>query len=104
MKVIEVNGKNFEAEVLASSKPVIVDFNAEWCGPCRMMRPVLDRIAAGHEDIRIAAVNVDSESELAERYGIYSIPCLIAFKNGKEIGRSIGLTSEEDVLALVNQA
>ena len=101
MKVIEVNAENFEAEVLRSDKPVIADFYADWCGPCRMMRPTLDQLAAQREDIKFVSVNVDDEEELAANYGISSIPCLIAFKGGRETNRSIGLVGKDAVERLV---
>ena len=101
MKVIEVTAENFEAEVLRSDKPVIADFYADWCGPCRMMRPVLDQLAAERDDIKIVSVNVDDEDELAANYGISSIPCLIAFKGGRETGRNIGLAGKDAVLNLI---
>lgn len=101
MNVMEVNFENFDTEVLASDKPVIADFYADWCGPCRMMRPALDQIAAERSDVKVVAVNVDDEEELAEKYGISSIPCVIAFKGGQETGRSVGFVPKDRILALV---
>ena len=101
MKVMEVTSENFEAEVLRSEKPVIADFYADWCGPCRMMRPALDQLAAEREDIKIVSVNVDDEDELAANYGISSIPCLIAFKGGSETNRSIGLVGKDVIEKLI---
>lgn len=97
MKVKEITSAAFEQEVLASDKPVLVDFNAEWCGPCRMMAPILEQLAEERTDVKIVAVNVDNEGLLAQRYRISSIPCLILFKNGSEAGRSIGLIPKEQI-------
>jgi thioredoxin 1 len=80
----------FETEVLQSETPVIVDFWAEWCGPCRAVTPVLDQIAAEREDVRIVKVNVDEEPELAQRYGIMSIPTIVLFKNGTPQTAAVG--------------
>ena len=87
--VKEVNKENFEKEVL-DKDVVLVDFYANWCGPCRMLRPVLEEVSKEFDGM-IASVNVDDEKELAIEYGISSIPCLILFKNGKEIERNVGV-------------
>lgn len=101
MNVTEVTRDNFEAEVLNSDKPVIADFNADWCGPCRMMRPTLDEIAAERDDIKVVSINIDDEDELAEDYGISSIPCLVVFRDGREVNRNIGLVPKDVVLGLL---
>ena len=101
MKVIEATSANFNTEVLGSDKPVIVDFYADWCGPCRMMRPALDQLAAEREDVKIVSVNVDDEDELAAEYGISSIPCLVVFKGGKETNRSVGLIPKDAIEQLI---
>ena len=95
--MIEVNKDNFDKEVLQSDKRVLVDFNAEWCGPCKMMKPVLEEISTSNNDIKIVSINVDDEDELASKYNISSIPCLVLIENGKEINRSIGLISRSDL-------
>jgi len=95
--MIEVNKDNFDKEVLQSEKRVLVDFNAEWCGPCKMMKPVLEEISTSNNDIKIVSVNVDDEDELASKYNISSIPCLVLIENGEEINRSIGLISRSDL-------
>ena len=101
MKVIEVNQASFEAEVINSDVPVLADFNAEWCGPCQAMKPMLDEISESDPGYKIVSINIDDEDELAEEYEITSIPCLVVFKNGKEFNRSVGLMSRDDIAALM---
>ncbi len=101
MSIINVTSANFETEVLQSDVPVLVDFNAQWCGPCRMLKPTLEALAEGNPSYKIASVDVDDEGELAIRYGVSAIPCLLVFKGGKEVNRSVGLISKEAVAALV---
>lgn len=103
MKVIDVNESNFEEEVINSKMPVLADFNASWCGPCRMIRPILDEIAESRSEFKIVSINVDDQSKLAEEYGVYSIPCLIAFKDGKEISRNVGLRSKQEILKIMGE-
>ena len=92
-----INEKEFNEEVLKSSDIVLVDFYADWCGPCRMLAPTLEEL----NDVNIYKVNVDDEQELAMKYGIMSIPCLISFKDGKEYKKSIGLVDKETILELL---
>ena len=101
MKVIKADSKNFENEVLRSDVPVIVDFNADWCGPCRMLGPVLEQVAAENDGFKVAAVNVDENEDIAFEYGISSIPCLIVFKGGKETNRSVGLIPKDAIEQLI---
>ena len=95
--MLEVNKDNFENEVLKSEKRVLVDFNAEWCGPCKMMKPVLEELSHTNNDIKIVSVNVDNEDELSQNYNVSSIPCLVLFENGNEIKRNVGLISRSEL-------
>ena len=99
MAVLTITQENFEAEVLQSDKPVLVDFWATWCGPCQMMSPIVDEIAAEREDIKVGKVNVDEQRALTEKFGIMNIPTLLVFKNGSAAGRIGGFKPKEEILA-----
>jgi thioredoxin 1 len=101
MAVTVLNSKNFENEVLKSDKPVLVDFWAVWCGPCKMLSPVVDEIADEHPEIKVCKVNVDDEAELSVKYGIQAIPTLMVFENGELKNRSVGVIPKEDILKLI---
>ena len=101
---IEINETNFEAEVLQSAQPVLVDFWAEWCGPCKMLAPVLDEIAVEQAGrVKVAKVNVDFNPELAVRYGIRSIPTLLYFADGEVRDQSVGTVSKRIILGKLEQ-
>lgn len=101
MSVIEVTSANFKSEVLESDKPVLVDFNAAWCGPCRMLKPMLDEVAAERDDVKVVSINIDDEEELAEDFDVSAIPCLVLVKNGKEANRSVGLIPKDEILSFI---
>lgn len=103
MAVVEITKDNFESEVLNSDKPVLVDFNADWCGPCKMLKPIIDELAESRSDVKFASVNIDDEDILAEDYDVYSIPCLVVFKGGKEVKRSVGLLPKAEVEKLIGE-
>ena len=100
MSVINVTKANFEAEVLKSDVPVLADFNAGWCGPCRAMKPMLDELAET-ATYKIVSIDIDEEDELAEEYDVSSIPCLVVFKGGEEVNRSVGLIPKDAIAELV---
>ena len=102
MSVVNINQSNFEAEVLNADKKVLVDFWAPWCGPCRMVSPIVDAIAEERSDIKVGKINVDDEEELAVRFGIMSIPTLLVFEGGKIVSSAIGARSKEDILKMLD--
>ena len=101
MSAIKINQNNFQEEVMNSSKPVLLDFWAPWCGPCQMLLPVIEELAGEQTDIKVCKVNVDEERELAKKFRVMSIPTLIVIKNGEVVNRSLGYKPKEEVLALV---
>ena len=102
MAIQEIMSADFEEVVLKSETPVLVDFNATWCGPCRMLKPTLDQVAAERPDVKVVGVDIDENMDLAEEYGVFSIPCLVLFKDGAEAERSVGLVPKESVLAMLD--
>ena len=101
MSVIHVTKDSFQDEVINRSKPVLLDFWASWCGPCRMVAPVLDEIAQERSDIKVCKVNVDEQPELAKQFGIMSIPTLMVFKDGKLVNQAMGARPKNQILAML---
>ena len=101
MKAIHINKENFHNEVLNSDKPVLLDFFASWCGPCKMVAPILDEIAEEREDIKVCKVDIDEQPELASRYRIMSVPTLMVLKNGQIMEQSIGARPKHQIMAMV---
>ena len=101
MSVIKINKNNYD-EVIANEKPVLIDFYAEWCGPCRIVAPIVEEIASEHPEYVIGKVNVDQEAELASKYGVFSIPTLVVLRNGKVSRKLSGARPKEKILDLFN--
>ena len=101
MNTITITKDNFNTEVLQASQLVLLDFWAEWCGPCRMLAPVLDQIAAERTDIKVGKVNVDNEPELARQFGVMSIPTLVVMKDGQAVAQTVGVQPKEAILRMI---
>ena len=101
MSAISVNKNNYGQEVLNSDKPVLLDFWESWCGPCRMVSPIVDEIAAERSDIKVCKINVDEQPELAARFGVMSIPTLVVMRNGKVINQAVGARPKAQILAML---
>lgn len=103
MTVTNLNTENFEKEVMNSEKTVLIDFWASWCGPCKMMSPVVDQIAEELNDsVKVCKVNIDEEQNLAVKYNVMSIPTFVVIKDGKEVGRTIGVQDKNDIINIIN--
>lgn len=98
---INITKDNFELEVLKSDKLVLVDFWAAWCGPCKMLSPVIDEISSEREDLKVCKINIDEQPELAQQFAVMSIPTLLVFKNGEVTNKTIGLQSKDAILSLL---
>lgn len=103
MSVIKIEEKEFEQKVLKSSRKVLVDFYADWCGPCKMLSPIIDQISNDVDDIDFFKINVDNAEEISRRYGVMSIPTLIVFENGNEVKKSVGFKSKDELFDFLNK-
>ena len=101
MSAINISKTNFQNEVITSEKPVLLDFWAPWCGPCRMVGPVMEEIAAEHPNIKVGKINVDEQPELARQFRVMSIPTLVVMKNGEVVNRSVGAKPKEQILTML---
>lgn len=101
MAIIEITAENFETEVKNSDKPVLLDFWAPWCGPCRMLSPIVDEIAEERGDIKVGKINVDEQEALAAQFGVMSIPMLVVMENGEITNTSVGYKPKKDVLKII---
>lgn len=101
MEIIEITQENFEEEVVRSDKPVLIDFWADWCGPCQMLAPVVKQISEERNDIKVGKVNVDLQQELAMQFRVMSIPTLVVMKNGEETDRSVGLVMKDEICSML---
>ncbi|RGS73009.1 thioredoxin [Mitsuokella sp. AF21-1AC] len=102
MSAIVITKENFEAEVLKASGTVLVDFWATWCGPCRMLSPIVDQVAEERPEVKVGKINVDEQPELAQQFDIMSIPTLLVFRNGQKVNESVGLIPKEKVESLLS--
>lgn len=102
MSVLKITKENFQDEVLNSREPVLIDFWAGWCGPCKMMSPVVDEIAEEVDDKKIGKINIDEQPELAEQFGVMSIPTLMVFKDGKAVSQAVGVRPKNEIVNMLN--
>lgn len=99
--VLEVDDENFESEVLKSDKTVLIDFYADWCGPCKVLSPIVEEVASENDDIKVVKINIDGAIIIANQYGIMSIPTLVVIKNGEEVNRTVGVISKTEIIDMV---
>jgi thioredoxin 1 len=103
MPTVKVTSANFESEVIKSKKPVIIDFYADWCGPCKILGPTMEQIANERSDLKVVKINVDEEGELAQQFNVMSIPTIVVMKEGKVTNGSMGVQSKDRVLKLLEK-
>ena len=103
MAVVKLTKENFDKEVMQSDKPVLIDFYADWCGPCQMMGPVVEEISNEVSDAKVCKLNIDEEMELAQQYGVSTIPSLLFFQNGKVVNTLVGARSEGEYQQALNE-
>ena len=101
MEVMKVTSENFEEEVLKSDKTVLIDFYADWCGPCKMLSPIIESVADENEDIKVVKIDVDSAQDLAIEYQVMSIPTIVVIKDGQEVNRTVGVVSKSQIEEMV---
>ena len=101
MAAMHINMENFENEVMRSEKPVLLDFFAPWCGPCRELGPVVEELAEELSNVKVAKINVDEERELAKKYRVFSIPTLVVIKGGEVVNKAVGARSKEEILQML---
>lgn len=101
MKVIELNEKDFDVEVLQSDKKVMIDFYANWCGPCRMMSPIIEELSNEMEDVKFVKINVDENENISRKYGVMSIPMFVVVENGEEKAKTVGMQSKDRIKELL---
>lgn len=103
MEVLKITSENFKKEVLESQEPVLVDFYADWCGPCKMLSPVVDEVAQENEDVKVVKINVDEAQDLATEYKVMSIPTLVVIKNSREVARSVGVVDKSEIVEMLKR-
>lgn len=103
MAIIKINKENFEQEILHSEKKILLDFYADWCGPCRMLGPIVDEIADEHPEYKVCKINVDEENELAAAYDVMSIPALFVIEDGKVVNESLGVKPKAQILEMLGK-
>lgn len=103
MTVKEATKETFDQEVLKAEGKVLVDFNADWCGPCQMLKPIIEEFAESNPEVKIVSVNIDDEEELAEQYEVSSIPCLVLFADGEEVKRNVGVLSKKKIERMLGE-
>ena len=103
MNVVKVTKDTFNEEVLKAEQPVLIDFNADWCGPCQMLGPILEEVAKVKNEVKFVSVNIDEDEDLATQYNVFSIPCLVLLENGNEIKRNVGFMGKEELESFVEK-